>query len=93
MKHEGAVNGAQFDKDGRRILSWSLDKTIRLWDVSWQGDDLFEIACNYTPMMTSKEEMDRLSKRYGVKIDEPICQKGVKIPDPDWNNVERAHEQ
>ena len=42
-------------------------------------------------MMSSKEEMERLSKRYGVKIDEPICQSGVKSPDPDWSHVERAH--
>jgi hypothetical protein len=27
----------------------------------------------------------------GVKIDEPICQKGVKIPDPDWSRMEPAH--
>ena len=57
----------------------------------WQGDNLFEIACNYTPMMSSREEMERLSKRYGVKIDEPICQPGVKIPDPDWSRMEPAH--
>ena len=91
LRHEDAVRGAVYSPDGKRILSWSNDKTLRLWDVSWQGDDLFEIACNYTPMMNSKEEMERLSKRYGVKIDEPICQKGVKIPDPDWNRMEPAH--
>ena len=72
---------------------WSNDSTLRLWDVSWKGDDLFEIACKYTPIMNSQKEMDRLSKRYGVKIDEPICAQGVKIPDPDWSRVEPAHEQ
>ena len=80
LRHEHWVRGAVYSPDGQRILSWSEDKTLRLWDVSWQGDNLFEIACNYTPMMSSKQEMDRLSKRYGVKIDEPICQPGVKIP-------------
>ena len=54
---------------------------------------MFEIACKYTPIMNSQKEMDRLSKRYGVKIDEPICAQGVKIPDPDWSRVEPAHEQ
>ena len=49
--------------------------------MSWRGDNLFEIACNTTPMMNSKKEMERLSKRYGVTIEEPICQPGVKIPD------------
>jgi hypothetical protein len=29
-------------------------------------------------------------KRYGVKIDEPIRQPGVKIPDPDWGRTEPA---
>ena len=52
---------------------------------------LFEIACKYTPMMSSREEMERLSKRYGVKIEEPICEPGVKIPDPDWSRMEPAH--
>ena len=41
--------------------------------------------------MSSKEEMERLSERYGIKIDEPICQKGVKIPLPDWSRTEPAH--
>jgi hypothetical protein len=67
------------------------DNTLRLWDASWQGDDLFEIVCKYTPMMSSMEEIERLSKRYGVKIAEPICQLGVKIPGPDWSRTERAH--
>ena len=81
MRHEDLVRGAVYSPDGKRILSWSSDKTLRFWDASWLGDDLFEIACNYTPMMSSKEEMERLSKHYGVKIEEPICQPGVKIPD------------
>ena len=42
-------------------------------------------------MKSSKEEMERLSKRYGVKIDEPICRPGVKIPDPNWSRMEPAH--
>jgi hypothetical protein len=83
--------GAVYSPDGKRILSWSFDKTLRLWDVSWQGDDIFEIACRYTPMMSSQGEMERLSKRYGVKIEEPICQEGFKIPDPDWSRMEPAH--
>ena len=30
MTHGGPVLGAAFDKDERRILSWSRDKTLRL---------------------------------------------------------------
>jgi hypothetical protein len=59
--------------------------------IAVQRRQSFEIACNYTPMMSLREEMDRLSKRYGVKIEEPICQQGVKIPDPDWGQMEPAH--
>jgi WD40 repeat protein len=92
LRHEDSVNGALYSPDGKRILSWSDDKTLRLWDVSWQGD-LFEITCKYTPMMSSQfaEERVRLFKRYGVRIDEPICQPGVKIPDPDLSHTEPAH--
>jgi hypothetical protein len=82
LRHEGPVNGAVYSPDGKRILSWSDDKTLRLWDTSWRGDDLFEIVCGYTPMTSSKEEMDRLSKRYGVKIEEPICQRAQRFPIP-----------
>ena len=91
MRHEGAVVGARYSPDERRVLSWSEDGTLRFWDVSWQGDNLFEIACNYIPIMSSKEETERLSKRYWIKIDEPICQPGVKIPDPDWSRMEPSH--
>jgi WD40 repeat protein len=91
LRHEDAVTGALYSPDGKRILSWSQDKTLRLWDVSWQGDDIFEIACKYTPMMSSKEEMERLSNRYGIKIKEPFCQEGAKIPLPDWSRMEPAH--
>src|SRR5271166_1923060 len=34
MKHDDAVIGALFAADGRRILSWSDDKTLRLWDAA-----------------------------------------------------------
>jgi WD40 repeat protein len=91
LRHEGGVTGAVYSPDGQHILSWSRDKTLRFWDVSWQGDNLFEIACKYARMMNSMEEMDRLSKRYGVKINEPICQGGVKIPLPDWSRTEPTH--
>jgi WD40 repeat protein len=91
LRHEASVRGAVYSPAGKRILSWSDDKTLRLWDAAWRGDDLFEIACGYTPMMSSREEMDRLSKRYGVKIDEPICQPGIKIPDPEWSRTEPSH--
>lgn len=33
LKHEGVVKEAVFSKDETRILTWSFDRTARLWDV------------------------------------------------------------
>jgi hypothetical protein len=34
LKHEGPVNGAVFNKDESRILTWSGDNTARLWEMN-----------------------------------------------------------
>jgi hypothetical protein len=34
LNHNAAVNGAVYAADGKRILSWSDDKTLRLWDAT-----------------------------------------------------------
>ncbi|HEY9620820.1 MAG TPA: AAA-like domain-containing protein [Crinalium sp.] len=34
--HEGVVNSASFSSDGRRIVTTSDDKTVRIWDASGQ---------------------------------------------------------
>ena len=34
MAHDGPVYGALFSRDESRILSWSRDKTLRLWDAA-----------------------------------------------------------
>ena len=34
MRHERTVSDALWSSDGARILSWSADKTLRLWDVA-----------------------------------------------------------
>ena len=83
----GEVAGAIYTQDERRVLSWSLDGTLRLWDVWWRGEDLFQVACAFAPMMSSEGEVARLSKRYAVEIGEPICQKDDHIPEPDWINM------
>ena len=33
VAHQGPVYGAQFSRDESRILTWSWDKTARLWDA------------------------------------------------------------
>ncbi|WP_404944164.1 WD40 repeat domain-containing protein, partial [Rhizobium ruizarguesonis] len=32
--HDGPVTGALFTPDGGRAISWSDDKTLRLWDLA-----------------------------------------------------------
>ena len=91
IKFDGGVAGATYAQDDGRILSWNYHGAMRLWSIPWRGGDLFQIACAFAPMMSSPQEMDRLSKRYGMKIEEPICQPGVKIPDPDWSRMEPSH--
>ena len=90
MTHEDSVAGALFDRKGRRILSWSDDGSVRLWDVSWRGDNLFEIACNHSAPIDEPTDLDRLTDRYGVRIEGPIWRAGERIPDPDWSRIERA---
>ena len=34
MKHDDMPTGAVLTKDESRILSWSYDRTLRLWDVA-----------------------------------------------------------
>ena len=34
MKHEGAVNSAQFSPDGQRVVTASADNTARVWDAA-----------------------------------------------------------
>jgi hypothetical protein len=34
MQHGGSVSGALPSNDDRRILLWSEDKTLRLWDAA-----------------------------------------------------------
>ena len=49
MRHDDSVSGTLFSRDDRRILSWSTDRTLRLWNAAWRGGNLFEIACNHLP--------------------------------------------
>jgi hypothetical protein len=75
--HESTVFGAQLIRDESRILSWSGDGSVRLWNVSWQGRNLLEIACNHSP---PDHDLSSVSTRYGIKIADPICQPDKVIP-------------
>jgi len=79
MTHYGLIEGALFNRDGTRILSWSHDMTVRLWDASWNGRNLLEIACNHVP---PDHNLSAISKRYGITIAQPICQQGQELIGP-----------
>ncbi len=42
--HESPVNSVAFSPDGKHIVSGSYDKTLRLWNVSWES--WLQTACN-----------------------------------------------
>jgi hypothetical protein len=88
MKHDGSVNGAVLTKDETRILSWSEDKTLRLWDAGWPKGNLLEVVCALLPI----EERDgsKASKHYGVTIRDPICVPATATLVPGWSQIERA---
>jgi hypothetical protein len=46
MRHDYYVRGAVLSKDESRILSWSDDKTLRLWDNRWPHGNLLEFTCS-----------------------------------------------
>ena len=69
MKHDGTVYGARVQPDERRILSWSADKTLRLWDIRWPGGNLLEFACALLP----DRDLMEVFQHYGVSIADPIC--------------------
>ena len=54
--HDRQVNGALLLPDGRRALSWSADRTLRLWDLTeWHeakrfvGDDFITTVLPSAP--------------------------------------------
>jgi WD40 repeat protein len=87
MRHEDAVNGAVLTKDEGRILSWSDDKTLRLWDAAWPSGTLFEIACALVP----DRDLSSISERFHIVVSDPICDPNKRPAEPDWSKIERAH--
>ena len=72
-----AHDKAPMNRDQTRIVSWSADGTVRLWNVAWHGANLFEIACRHSP---PDHDVSDIPDRYGVSISDPICQPGKVIP-------------
>jgi hypothetical protein len=83
MRHDEVV-GALLGDDGR-LLSWSRD-AMRLWDIGWPAGTLPQIACS----VLLAADLGEVSQRYGVEIEDPICDSRNPIADPDWSRIERA---
>jgi DNA-binding beta-propeller fold protein YncE len=79
--HEDVVNSIAFDRDGKRLLSASYDRTARIWDVS-SGKSLrtltmhsdFVLAAAFSP---DGKHVYTGSKDHSVRMTEAESGKGV----------------
>jgi hypothetical protein len=78
--------GALLTKDERRILSWSIDGTLRLWDAGWPRGNLLEVVC----ALLEDQDANNASKHYGVTIVDPICVPRNATLELDLSLIERA---
>jgi hypothetical protein len=88
MDDKESVLGALLMKDETRILTWSANGTVRLWDAGWPKGNLLEVACALLPV--EDYDASNASKRYGVTIKDRICVPSTATLVPDWSLVERA---
>jgi len=86
MKQDGSVLGAVLTKDETRILSWSANRTLRLWDSGWPKGNLFEIAC----AILRDHDANNASKHYGVVSRDRICVPAIATLMPDCSLIERV---
>ena len=88
MKHNGPVFGALLMNNETRILSWSDDHTLRLWDATWPKGNLLEVVCALLP--AEDRTATDASRHYGVTIRDPICSRPTATIVPTWSSIERA---
>jgi hypothetical protein len=81
---------------GARALSWSADKTLRLWDIAWpKAPSLLRFGCELVRGDKGENQQEyrehgglqAFSFPCGIALSDPICQIGVEIPAPDWSKV------
>jgi hypothetical protein len=72
------VTSAAFDRDGKWVVTASLDKTARIWDVTWatlvRGETLRKRVCA-EKLVGAAQEFTR------VELDDPIL-RGIDRNDP-----------
>ncbi|WP_431310817.1 WD40 repeat domain-containing protein, partial [Labrys miyagiensis] len=94
MPHDAVIKGALLLSDGQRALSWSDDKTLRLWNINWPtANNLVELGCRLVEHDEATDDkelqhnhgLSAFAERYGIKLEDPICQPGVAIPSPTWS--------
>ena len=85
MRHDGPVLGAVFDRSEGRILSWSQQGTIRLWNVARLMDgNLVELGCR----LLADKDISTLQKDFGIKVTDPICTNlGKDAPAPAFDEL------
>ncbi|MCP5103144.1 MAG: hypothetical protein GY950_07190 [bacterium] len=78
MVHEGAVNGATFNANETRILTWSRDGTTRLWDIGVDWD---------YPIDKIKLQVKALT---GTKFDTTTME--IEFIEPDeWRKIKKEY--
>jgi len=68
--HEGSVNGALLMPDGQRVLSWSEDKTLLLWDL--EHGSLLQGQTSTTGALLVPDGQRALSWSYGWYADRTL---------------------
>jgi WD40 repeat protein len=83
MRH-AEVSGA-LELTSRRILSWSRNGALRLWQLNLPRSSLFELSCALLP----DKDLAPIEKRYSIDLkDLKICGSPQDIPLPDWKVIE-----
>jgi hypothetical protein len=73
MTLHNADQRAVFDGSETRVLSWSDDGTIGIWDVSrLMHGDIIEVACR----LLADKDVSTLQRDHGIKVADPICANG-----------------
>ena len=65
MRHDSYVRGALFSSDGKEILSWSADNTLRLWVIGVDQDITLALLALQVKVFTGTE-MNRETKQLMV---------------------------